>query len=122
MGRSSTMPLRSIGEYLFGIAHESRTCFAALGQSFVVAAYTAATDLRGWRTRFSGEIGLRPILNDPAALLKQEIDLLPSPFFWGHEGARPGPSVATELISVAGSRSFGGGRIRLQVENTKIAL
>jgi hypothetical protein len=32
-------------------------------------------------TRSSGEIGLRPILNDPAALLEEVINLLPSPLF-----------------------------------------
>ena len=32
-------------------------------------------------TRSSGEIGLGPVLNNPTALLEEEINLLASPFF-----------------------------------------
>jgi hypothetical protein len=34
-------------------------------------------------TRSSGEIGLGPVLNNPTALLEEEINLLASPLFWG---------------------------------------
>jgi hypothetical protein len=33
--------------------------------------------LRGWRHRSGGKAGFGPILNDPAALLEEEINLLP---------------------------------------------
>jgi len=39
-------------------------------------------------SRSSGEIGLGPILNNPAGLLEEEINLLPSPFFGSHGWAR----------------------------------
>jgi hypothetical protein len=38
-------------------------------------------------SRSSDEIDLGPILNDPAGLLKEEINLLPSPLFGSHDGA-----------------------------------
>jgi hypothetical protein len=43
-------------------------------------------------SRSSGEIGLGSILNNPAGLLEEKINLLSSPLFGGHIGGRPAGS------------------------------
>jgi hypothetical protein len=64
--------------------------------------------LQGSKHRASGEIGFRPVLNNPTALLEEEINLLPSPLFWGHGWARTAGSVTEKSRHVAWSRKFGG--------------
>jgi hypothetical protein len=59
-------------------------------------------------TGSGGEVGLGPVLNNPAALLKKEINLLPRPLFWGHGWARAAASVQRKSLGLARNRKFGG--------------
>jgi hypothetical protein len=54
----------------------------------------------------SGEISLGSILNNPTALLEEEINLLPSPFFWGHIGGRSAGSGTEKSRRVDWNRRY----------------
>ena len=91
MGRSSTKPLRSIGEFLPGVAYLGLRCFVAVSLTLTQHSF-ADRD-----SRSSSKIGLGPILNNPAALLEEEINLLPEPFVRGAWVGQTGRSGYCEI-------------------------
>jgi hypothetical protein len=83
--------------------------FLTSGEAFAIGTHTIPQQSFANRdTWSSGETGLRPILNNPAGLLKEEINLLPSPLFGGHGWPRPASSGSAMRLVAIGTGDLEG--------------